>query len=168
MVISLIAALDRRRGIGRDNQLPWRLPADLKRFRELTLGHHLIAGRKTYESIGKPLPGRTMIIVTRQPGFQAADCLVADSVEAALALARARNENEVFVIGGGEIYAQTLALADRLYLTLVDAEVEADAFFPAYDERDWREQESETHAADEKHPYRFTFKALLKRRSAAV
>lgn len=168
MRISLIVALDRRRGIGRDNQLPWRLPADLKRFRELTTGHHLITGRKTYESIGKPLPNRTMIIVTRQADFQAANgsesCLVAHSVEAALELAQARGETEVFVIGGAEIYAQTLNLADRLYLTLVEAEVAADAFFPTYDANDWSEQETIFHAADEKHPFAFTFKTLARKR----
>lgn len=163
MIVSLIVAMDRRRGIGKDNQLPWRLSADLKRFRELTMGHHLIVGRKTYESIGKPLPGRTMIIVTHQPDFQAEGCLVVRSVEEALALARARNESEVFVIGGAEIYAQTLAQADRLYLTLVEAEVAADTFFPTLAEDDWREVERCTHAADEKHQYAFTFITLDKR-----
>lgn len=163
MRISLIAALDRQRGIGKDNQLPWRLPADLKRFRELTTGHHLIVGRKTYESIGKPLPGRTMIIVTRQPDFQAEGSLVVDSVAAALALAESRTETEVFVIGGAEIYAQTLAQADRLYLTFVDAEVAADTFFPTFAEDNWQEVERSTHAADEKNQYTFTFVTLSKR-----
>ncbi len=163
MRISLIAALDRQRGIGKDNQLPWRLPADLKRFRELTTGHHLIVGRKTYESIGKPLPGRTMIIVTRQPDFQAEGSLVVDSVAAALALAESRTETEVFVIGGAEIYAQTLAQADRLYLTFVDAEVAADTFFPTFAEDNWQEVERSAHAADEKNQYTFTFVTLSKR-----
>jgi dihydrofolate reductase len=163
MIISLIVALDRRRGIGKDNQLPWRLPADLRRFRELTMGHHLIVGRKTYESIGKPLPGRTMIVVTRQPNFQIEGCLVVDSVKAALALVESRGESEVFVIGGAEIYAQTLAQADRLYLTLVEAEVAADTFFPVFAEDDWQEVERCTHAADEKHPYAFTFVTLDKK-----
>jgi dihydrofolate reductase len=103
MIISLIVALDRQCGIGKDNQLPWRLPADLKRFRELTMGHHLIVGRKTYESIGKPLPGRTMIVVTRQPDFQLEESLVVNSVDEALRLANTRGEQEVFVIGGAEI-----------------------------------------------------------------
>lgn len=160
MIISLIAALDRHRGIGKDNQLPWRLSADLKRFRELTMGHHLIVGRKTYESIGKPLPGRTMIIVTRQPDFQAEGSLVVGSVAAALALAASRGESEVFVIGGAEIYAQTLAQADRLYLTFVEAEVAADTFFPVFAETDWREVERSTHTADEKNQYMVTFVTL--------
>ncbi|MBI1761807.1 MAG: dihydrofolate reductase [Acidobacteria bacterium] len=162
MIVSLIAALDRRRGIGKDNQLPWRLPADMKRFRELTLGHHLIVGRKTYESIGKPLPGRTLIIVTRQPDVQVKGCLVVDSVAEALALANTRGEQEVFVIGGAEIYAQTLAQADRLYLTFVEAEVAADTFFPVFAADDWQEVERSTHAADEKHQYAFTFVTLTR------
>ena len=164
MIVSLIAALDRRRGIGKDNQLPWRLSADLKRFRELTTGHYLIVGRKTYESIGKPLPGRTMIIVTRQPDFQAEGSLVVDSVAAALALAESRAETEVFVIGGAEIYAQTLAQADRLYLTFVDAEVAADAFFPAFAATDWQEVERNSHVADEKNQYAFAFVTLTRNR----
>src|ERR1044071_9960120 len=112
--------MDEKRGIGKAGGLPWRLSADLKRFRELTMGHHLIVGRKTFESIGKPLPGRQMIIVTRQAGFHAEGCFIVNSVDDALRLARERGESEVFVIGGAEIYAQTLALAVRLYLTLVD------------------------------------------------
>ncbi len=164
MIVSLIAALDRRRGIGKDNQLPWRLPADMKRFRELTMGHHLIVGRKTYESIGKPLPGRTTIIVTRRSDFQAEGCDVVSSADEALALARTRGEQEVFVIGGAEIYAQTLAQADRLYLTLVEAEVAADTFFPTFAADDWLEAEHSTHAADEKHQYAFAFVTLDRKR----
>lgn len=163
MIVSLIVAMDRQRGIGKDNRLPWRLSADLKRFRELTMGHHLIVGRKTFESIGKPLPGRQMIIVTRQAGFQVEGCFVVNSVDEALRLARERDESEVFVIGGAEIYAQTLALADRLYLTLVDAEAEADTFFPTFDENDWLEQEAIPQSADEKNQYAFTFKTLVRK-----
>jgi dihydrofolate reductase len=162
MIISLIVAMDRRRGIGKDNRLPWRLSADMKRFRELTMGHHLIVGRKTYESIGKPLPGRQMIIVTRQAGFRAEGCFVVQSVDEALELARERGESEVFVIGGAELYWQTLALADRLYLTLVDAEVEADTFFPEFNENDWLTQEMVHHQADEKNQFPVTFKLLVK------
>jgi dihydrofolate reductase len=162
MIVSLIVAMDRRRGIGKDNRLPWRLSADLKRFRELTMGHHLIVGRKTFESIGKPLPGRQMIIVTRQAGFHAEGCFVVNSVDDALRLARKRGESEVFVIGGAEIYAQTLALAVRLYLTLVDAEVDADTFFPEFDENEWLVQDMAQHEADEKNQYSFTFKLLVK------
>nr|AIA17405.1 Dihydrofolate reductase [uncultured bacterium]AIA17495.1 Dihydrofolate reductase [uncultured bacterium] len=162
MIVSLIVALDRRYGIGKDNRLPWRLSADLKRFRELTMGHHLIVGRKTFESIGKPLPGRQMIIVTRQAGFQVEGCFVVNSIDQALRLARERGDSEVFVIGGAEIYAQTLALADRLYLTLVEAEVAADTFFPKFDKSEWLAQEMDQHEADEKNQYPFTFKLLVK------
>ncbi len=157
MIVSLIAAMDRRRGIGKDNQLPWRLPADLKRFRELTTGHHIITGRKTYESIGKPLPGRTTIIITRNRDYVAEGCFVVHSLADALALARTRGEPEAFVIGGAEIYAQALPEADRLYLTLVDAEVEADAFFPEFDQSAWQVKEISEQAADEKNSLRHTF-----------
>jgi dihydrofolate reductase len=157
MILSIIAALGRHRAIGYRNTLPWRLPADLQRFKQLTLGHHLLMGRKTYESIGRPLPGRTSIIITRQPEFSAAGCLVVHSLEEAIALAQTRGEQEAFVIGGAEIYAQALPHADRLYLTLVDAAPEADAFFPAVDESDWTKTETTQHRADEKNPYAMTF-----------
>ena len=163
MIVSLIAAMDRRRGIGVDNQLPWRLSADLKRFRELTMGHHIIVGRKTFESIGRPLPGRGMIVVTRDQNYWAEGCDVAHSVEEAIEMARGRGESEVFICGGAQIYAQTIGFADRMYLTLVDAEVAADTFFPEFDEREWREQESVYQPADDKNQHPFTFKLLLRR-----
>jgi dihydrofolate reductase len=159
--------MDRRRGIGVDNQLPWRLSADLKRFRELTMGHHIILGRKTFESIiqigGKPLPGRRMIIVTRNRSYKAEGCDVAHTVEDAIELARGRGESEAFICGGAQVYAQTIGFADRMCLTLVDAEVAADTFFPEFDEREWREQESVYQPADDKNQHPFTFKLLLRR-----
>lgn len=161
MIVSLIAAMDKKRGIGLGNQLPWRLPADLKRFRELTMGHHLIVGRKTFDSIGKPLPGRQMIIVTRDCNFQAEGCLISHSPDEAIQMARRRGESEVFVIGGAEIYKQSFAFADRIYLTLIDAEVEADTFFPEFDEQKWDERETVFHPADEKNQFPFTFKLLV-------
>jgi len=162
VIISIIAAMDRNRGIGVDNKLPWRLSIDLKRFRELTMGHHIIVGRKTFESIGKPLPGRRMIVVTRDLNYKDEGCDVAHSVEDAINLARERCENEVFICGGGEIYAQTIGVADRIYLTLVDAEVAADTFFTEFDQREWSEQESSYQPADEKNQYPFTFKLLVR------
>lgn len=162
MIISLIVAMDRKRGIGAGNKLPWRLSADLKKFRELTWGHHIIVGRKTFESIGKALPGRQTIIVTRDKSYSAEGCLVVHSVEEAIALAWARGETEVFVCGGAEIYAQTITLADRLYLTWVETEVAADTFFPAWDASTWVEQEVSAHEADEKNQYPFSFKLLLR------
>jgi dihydrofolate reductase len=162
VIISIIAAMDRNRGIGVDNKLPWRLSADLKRFRELTMGHHIIVGRKTFESIGRPLPGRRMIVVTRDGNYKAEGCDVAHSVEDAINLARERGEREVFICGGGEIYSQSIGIADRMYLTFVDAEVAADTFFPEFDEREWSEQESFYQPADEKNQYPFTFKLLVR------
>lgn len=162
MIISLIVAMDKQRGIGIENRLPWRLSADLKRFRELTMGHHIIVGRKTFESIGKPLPGRQMVIVTRDTEFKADGCAVCHSLAAAIEFAGANGESEVFICGGAQIYQQSIALADRLYLTLVDAEIEADAFFPEFDLQDWSERESVFHPADEKNQFPFTFKLLVR------
>jgi dihydrofolate reductase len=138
MIISLIVAMDERGGIGIKNRVPWHLPSDLKRFKALTMGHHLILGRKTYESIGRALPGRMMIIVTRSKNYQALGCLTVSSLEDALKLAEERGEIEVFIAGGGTIYTQSLALADRIYLTRVHAEVEAEVFFPNWDMRKWQ------------------------------
>src|SRR5690349_3265560 len=104
--------MDKKRGIGKDGRLPWRLSSDMKRFRELTMGHHLIVGRKTFESIGRPLPGRQMIVITRSPDYKVEGCLVADSVESALSLAEEKGESEAFIIGGADIYAQALEAAD--------------------------------------------------------
>ena len=154
--------MDRKRGIGVDNKLPWRLSADLKRFRELTMDHHIIIGRKTFESIGRPLPGRRMIVVTRDVKYKAEGCDVAHSVEDAINLAREKGESEVFICGGAEIYAQTIEIVDRMYLTFVDAEVAADTFFPEFDEREWSERESFYQPADEKNQYPFIFKTLVR------
>jgi dihydrofolate reductase len=156
--------MDRRRGIGKDNKLPWRLSSDLKKFRELTMGHHLIAGRNTFESIGRPLPGRDMIVVTRNQGYKPEGCLIAHSVEAAIELARARGESEAFVIGGGQIYGQALAVADRIYLTEVEAVTDADTFFPAMNLSEWEEKVSAYQEADDKNQYGFTFKLLVRKR----
>jgi dihydrofolate reductase len=163
VIVSIIAAMDRKRGIGVGNKLPWRLSADLKRFRELTMGHHIIVGRKTFESIGRPLPGRRMIVVTRDRNYKAESCEVAHSVEDATRLARERGESEAFICGGAEIYAQSIEIADRMYLTFVDAEVAADTFFPEFDEQKWDELESVYQPADEKNQFPFTFKLLVRR-----
>ena len=157
--------MDKKRGIGVNNKLPWRLSADLKRFRELTMGHHIIVGRKTFESIGKPLPGRQMIVVTRDRSYEAEGCEVVHSIEDAMKLARDRGESEVFICGGAEIYAQSIEVADRMYLTLVDAEVAADTFFPEFDVREWSERECFYQPADEKNQYLFTFKLMVRKSS---
>ena len=163
MIISLLVALDEHNGIGKDNRLPWHLSADLKRFKALTMGHHVIMGRKTYESIGRPLPGRVMVIVTRNPEYQADGCLIAYSLEEALDIARQAGESEAFVIGGGQIFAQALPLADRIYLTRVHTVAEADVFFPEFDERDWSIQDVSEVPADEKNQFASTFIVLAKR-----
>jgi dihydrofolate reductase len=156
--------MDERRGIGKAGTLPWRLSSDLKRFRQLTMGHHIIVGRKTFESIGKPLPGRQMIVVTRNEAYRPARCLVAHSVEGAIQLARERGETEAFICGGAAIYGGALTDSDRLYLTLVHAVVDADVFFPEIEEDSWIEKESENHNADDRNQYPFTFKLLEKKR----
>ena len=166
MIISLIVAMDERRGIGKLGQLPWRLSSDLKRFRALTMGHHIVVGRKTYESIGKPLPGRHTIVVTRNAGYRPEGCIAAHSLEDAIRVARERGETEAFVCGGAAIYAGALPNADRLYLTLVHASVEADVFFPEIDQQSWVEKESSSHPVDEKNQYPFTFKVLERASSA--
>jgi dihydrofolate reductase len=141
--ISIIAALARNRVIGIENRLPWRLPEDLARFKALTLGHPVVMGRKTFESLGRPLPGRTNIVITRNPGYRPAGCLVADSLSAALALCR--EADEAFFIGGAELYAQALPLADRLYLTEVQLDAAGDAWFPEFDRGAFREVSRESH-----------------------
>jgi dihydrofolate reductase len=155
MIVSLLAAMDERRGIGVNNRLAWHLPADMRRFKALTMGHHLIVGRKTWESIGKSLPGRTMIVLSRQGGAQ-----FAGSLSQALRLAESRGETEVFVIGGGEIFDQALPQANRMYLTLVHAITQADVFFPNYRAQEWRVIASERHEADENNTFAMTFLVL--------
>lgn len=152
MDVVLIAAVARNGVIGAGNALPWHLPADLKRFKALTLGHPVLMGRKTFESIGRPLPGRANIVVSRDPAFAAEGVTVAASVAAGLACAAALGTPPVFVIGGAQIYAQCLTLADRIYLTRVDIEVAGDAFFPALAARQWHETACEHWPAADGHP----------------
>ncbi len=135
--LSVIAAMAKNRVIGIDNTLPWHLPEDLKHFKALTMGHHIVMGRKTYESIGRPLPGRTTVIVTRNPDYQVAGCVTATSLDQAIAACG--DDNEVFFVGGAELYAQMLPRADRLYLTEIQADYAGDAHFPAFGFGQWRE-----------------------------
>ena len=158
-MLSIIAALSRNRVIGKDNQLPWRLPADLKHFKAVTLGKPVIMGRKTFESIGKPLPGRDNIVVSRDPQYQAdGGIVVAHSLDEALAHTHAAAE--VMLIGGAQLYAQALPRAQRLYLTLIHADIDGDAHFPDYDPAAWRETAREDHAPDENNPYPYSFVIL--------
>jgi dihydrofolate reductase len=156
--IALIAAMAENRVIGRENRLPWRLSADLRRFKALTMGKPVIMGRSTYESIGKPLPGRDNIVLTRDPQYRAPGCRVVHSLEQALEAAA--GHVEVMVIGGADLYRQTLDRAERLYLTLVKAAVDGDTLFPAMEAREWRELERESHFADDQNQYDYDFVTL--------
>jgi dihydrofolate reductase len=149
MRLSAIVAMASNRCIGRDNTLPWRLPADLQRFKRLTMGHTLLMGRKTYESIGRPLPGRTMLVVTRQQGWAPEGIEVAHSLEEALARARG---DEVFLAGGAQLYEQAMDRVGRLYLTRIDREYEGDTFFPEVDLSSWRLTAEERHPATDTTP----------------
>lgn len=166
MRLSIIAALARNRVIGRDNRLPWRLPADWRRFKQLTMGHHLIMGRRTFESIGRPLPGRISIVLTTQPSYVPVGVQVAPSLEDAILLAR--GDDEVFVGGGAGVYRQTLGLADRMYLTLLLEDFEGDTYFPRYDESDWEVHRREVHEPEKTDPNRYTFLTLDRIRNGGI
>jgi dihydrofolate reductase len=159
--IALIAALADNRVIGYKNRLPWRLSADLQHFKRVTMGKPVVMGRKTWESIGRPLPGRTNIVVTRDTGLRAEGCVVVHSVQQALEVAA--GADEVMVMGGADLYAQVLPRADRLYLTEVAADVEGDVRFPDIDPNDWVEVQRERHPADENNEYDYTFVVLDRR-----
>ncbi len=162
MLISLIVALDQNRAIGKAGGIPWRLSADLQNFKKLTMGHHLIQGRVTWESIGRPLPGREMVVVTRQPDYAVpTGVAVAPSLDAALNLARARGETETFIGGGAALYTEALPLANRIYLTRVHAAIPGtDTFFPEFDETEWQRIEQRDYAADERNEFAFTYYLL--------
>nr|MBS0036688.1 dihydrofolate reductase [Saprospiraceae bacterium] len=163
MTISAIAAMSKNRVIGKDNQIPWYLPNDLKYFKKKTTGHHLLMGRKSFRSIGKPLPNRVNIVLTRDPFFMASGIIVAHSVEEALNIAKNAEEDEFFIAGGGEIYRQCLPITDRIYLTEIDLVVEGDTFFPELPEGQWKLIAEDPHPADEKNKYAYNFKVYQKR-----
>ncbi|MEN8172708.1 MAG: dihydrofolate reductase [Chloroflexota bacterium] len=159
-------AMDENRGIGVDNRLPWHLSEDLKRFKKLTMGHHLIVGRKTVQSIGQALPGREIIILSRHDNFFHEKCHVVPSLDDAIQLAKDRGETEVFIAGGGQVYAQALPLADRIYLTYVHAVVPSDTYFPEFDRSEWVEVKSTYQEADQNNDFAATFKLLVRKRDA--
>lgn len=161
--IAIVAAVARNRVIGRGNALPWRLPDDLKHFKRLTLGHPIVMGRRTWESLPGILPERRHVVVTRDPTYRAPGAEVVHSLDEAVAAAGA---DEVLVVGGAELYAQALPFAQRLYLTLVEADVEGDALFPVLDPTQWREVGREPHPADDRHAYPFSFVTLERVESA--
>jgi dihydrofolate reductase len=162
MMRSLVVAVAENGVIGRDNRLPWRLPDDLAYFKRVTMGHPIVMGRRTYESIGKPLPGRENIVVTHQRDYRAPGCTVVHSLEEAWNAAN--GAQEVSVIGGTAIFRDTLPVADRIHLTEVHANVEGDTFFPAFDRTQWRETEIARHEADARHSYPFRIVVLDRRR----
>jgi dihydrofolate reductase len=161
MIVSAIAAVAKNGVIGKGNEIPWYLPADLKYFKKTTLNRHIIMGRYSFLSIGRPLPKRVNIVVTRNLFFAASGCVVAHSVEEALDYARQQGEEEAFIIGGGQIYEQSMPLWDRLYLTEVDLEVpDGEVFFPKYDPAQWKLLSEEAHQPDEKNEHAYVFKVL--------
>ena len=160
-MLSLIAAMDRNRAIGKDNAMPWHLPADLKHFRAVTWGKPIIMGRKTYDSLGRPLPGRTNIVLTRDPAFRPDGVEVAHSVREALQAAA--DAPEAVVIGGASVYARLLPEVERMYLTYIDAEFRGDTYFPPFNGEQWQELEREPHKADGDNLYDYTFVVLQRR-----
>lgn len=156
MRIAVIAAAGDNDVIGRDNDLPWHLPDEFAHFQRTTMGHHVIMGRRTWESRGKPLRGRTNVVVSSRADYEAAGATVVASLDAALELARAAGDDEAFVIGGTRMYAEALPRADRLYLTRVHAEPAGDTYFPSFDAEQWREVERRRHEPDERHAHAFT------------
>ena len=158
MIISAIAAMARNRVIGVDNQIPWYIPDDLKFFKRTTLDHHILMGRKNYMSLGRPLPKRTNVVITRDPFFISTGCIVVHSIEEAIEVARANGESEAFIIGGGEIYHQSVELWDKLYLTEVHADVEGDVFFPELNYDHWHLLQEDFHEAGERNDFDFTIR----------
>ena len=155
-MISLLVAMDTNRTIGKKNDLPWRLPADLQYFKRVTMGHPIIMGRKTHESIGRVLPGRENIVLTRNEHYQARGCTVIHSIDGIKKLNKTTNE-ELIVIGGAEIFQMTLPFADRLYITKIEEEFLGDTFFPEFDESEWKVVETEKGLKDEKNPYDYYY-----------
>lgn len=154
-MVTIIAAVGRNKALGKNNDLIWHLPADLRRFKEVTRGHHVIMGRKTFESLGKPLPHRTNIIVSRNSNYKADGCIVVGSLEEALK--EAQSDPNPYILGGAQIYEQALEVADRMDLTLVHEDFEADAFFPDFSDENWEETGRQDFKKDEKNPYDYSF-----------
>jgi len=158
MRISAIVAVAKNGVIGRDNDIPWYIPDDLKFFKRTTLNHHILMGRKNFMSIGQPLPKRTNVVITHDPFFIATGCIVVHSIEEALEVARDNGEEEAFIIGGGQIYAQSVDLWDRLYITHVNADVKGDVYFPEIDYSQWELVNEESFEADDRNEFSFTIR----------
>ena len=160
-MITIIAAIAENNALGKDNQLIWHLPADLKRFKKVTLNHHIIMGRKTFESLGKPLPNRTTIIITRNNNYTAEGCIVVNSLQEALTASK--TDKNPYILGGSEIYTQAIKIADKLDLTFVHHKFEADVFFPKIDLDIWQEETRENFEADDFNEYNYSFVTYLKK-----
>ncbi len=159
--ISIIVAVAENNVIGKDNKLIWHLPADLANFKKITMGHHIIMGRKTYESIGKHLPGRTSVIITKQKDYRADGCVIADSVDDALKIAG--SDTEAFIVGGAEIYRQSIEIADKIYFTKVYENFEGDTFFPEIDMNKWKISSKTDFFPDEKNKFKYSFIIFVKK-----
>ena len=164
MRINAIVATDENHAIGKDNQIPWYLPADLKYFKKTTLNHHILMGRKSFLSIGRPLPRRVNMVLTRDPFFTANGVVVVHSVDEALDIAKKAGEEEFFVIGGGEIYRQCLSITDRVFRTLVHTEVEGDTFFPELPPEEWKLISEEKHQPDDRNKFHYSFQIYERKR----
>ena len=162
MKISIVVAVSENGVIGKDNRLLWRLSNDLRRFKEITSGHHMLMGRKTFESIGRPLPNRTTLIITKNVSYSFEHCYTFASIPEAIDFARDRNEQELFIVGGGEIFRQTLSLAETIHLTIVHTEIEGDTHFE-YDDSSWVVVQKESVPADDKNEYDSTYLKLERR-----
>jgi dihydrofolate reductase len=159
-MLTIIAAVAKNNALGKNNQLIWHLPADLKRFKKVTSGHHVIMGRKTFESLGKPLPNRTTIIITRNENYSSKGCIVVNSLSEAIQAAK--TDDNPYILGGAEIYNQAMKVADILDLTFIEHEFEADAFFPEIDKTIWRESSRDDFKADNKNKYDYSFVKYLR------
>lgn len=160
MIVSAIAALTKNHVIGKNNDLPWKLPDDMRFFMETTKGHHVIMGRKNYDSLKgkfKPLPDRTNIVITRQNNLDAPGCIILHNITEALLTANKNSERECFIIGGAEIYRIAMPFTNRLYLTEIDADIQGDTYFPSFDKNEWKEVSRKHHPADDRHAYAFDF-----------
>jgi len=160
-MITIIAAVSENNALGKDNDLVWHLPDDFKRFKQLTTGHHIVMGRKTFESFPKPLPNRIHIVITRDKNYKKEGAVVVHSLKEALKIAK--KDKQPYIIGGGEIYKQALPLTEKLELTRVHATVEADTFFPEIDEKEWELIHQEFHPKDDKHEFAFTYLTYIRK-----
>ena len=161
--LSIIVAMAKNRTIGVNNTLPWHIPQDLKHFKALTMGHHMIMGRKTFESIGKPLPGRTTVVVTRNRELKIDGCIMSRSLQEAITACE--NDEEIFIVGGAEIFEQALPLTDTMYVTEIQQEVEGDVHFPVFDKKLWREVSREHHSQEIPQPLEYHFVTYQRKNS---